>query len=221
MHSFPNDPAQRQVWVDFVRRDRNRDWTPANGSRICSLHFGPDCYRAGNHRYLLEFGIEQSKKQYLEAEAVPTLMLASPASLLERLLLCYRIQQDFLTPAVSKVWVPQQQALLEQLKWAGVKLAGDSRADSPGYTSKYGTYSLLERTVNRLVDVMLVESNEVASSNHMELEGLKRAQQHLDDSGVPVHEVVTDRHAQINAADCGLHAASGHHTFCRIMYYMG
>ncbi|XP_037503746.2 THAP domain-containing protein 10-like isoform X2 [Rhipicephalus sanguineus] len=77
MHSFPNDPAQRQMWVDFVRRDRNWDWTPAKRSRICSLHFGPDCYRAGNHRYLLEFGIELSKKQYLEPEAVPTLYVAS------------------------------------------------------------------------------------------------------------------------------------------------
>ncbi|KAL1467107.1 hypothetical protein MTO96_026295 [Rhipicephalus appendiculatus] len=44
----------------------------------------------------------------------------------------YRIQQNFLTPAVSKLWVEQQLALLEQLKSAGVKLAGDSRADSPG-----------------------------------------------------------------------------------------
>lgn len=42
-----------------------------------------------------------------------------------------------------------------------------------------------------------MQSNEVALSNHMELEGLKKALQHLDDSGIPVHEVVTDRHAQV------------------------
>ncbi|KAH7969747.1 hypothetical protein HPB52_021715 [Rhipicephalus sanguineus] len=100
-------------------------------------------------------------------------------------------------PHPRLVCLQQQQALLEQLKSAGVKLAGDSRADSPGYTAKYGTYSFLETTVNRLVDVRLVQSNEVASINHMELEGLKRALQHLDDSGIPVREVVTDRHVQV------------------------
>ncbi|XP_037282852.2 uncharacterized protein LOC119175917 isoform X3 [Rhipicephalus microplus] len=77
MHSFPNDPAVRQVWVDFVRRYSSCDWTPAKRSRICSLHFGPDCYRIGNHRYLLEFGIALPKKRYLEPEAVPTLYAAS------------------------------------------------------------------------------------------------------------------------------------------------
>lgn len=56
-----------------------------------------------------------------------------------------------------QVWVQQQQALLEQLESAGVKLAGDSRADSPVYTANYGTYSLLETAVNRLVDVRLVQ----------------------------------------------------------------
>ncbi|KAH7964425.1 hypothetical protein HPB51_027336 [Rhipicephalus microplus] len=57
MHSFPNNPAVRQVWVDCVCRDRSCDWTPAKRSRICWLHFSPDYYRIKNHRYLLEFSI--------------------------------------------------------------------------------------------------------------------------------------------------------------------
>lgn len=55
-----------------------------------------------------------------------------------------------------QVWVQQQWALLEQLESAGVRLVGDSRADSPGYTTNYGTYSL-ETAVSCLVDVRLVQ----------------------------------------------------------------
>ncbi|XP_077548003.1 uncharacterized protein LOC144160657 [Haemaphysalis longicornis] len=41
------------------------------------------------------------------------------------------------------------------------------------------------------------QSTEVPSSNHMELEGLKRALKELTDHGVRVTEVVTDRHPQV------------------------
>lgn len=111
----------------------------------------------------------------------------------------YRIQKKILLPAVDQVWQEQQAATLERLKAAagGVKLAGDSRADSPGYSAKYGTYSLIETSINKVVDVQVVQSNEVASSGHMELEGLKRALQDLDDRGVAIEEVVTDRHPQV------------------------
>lgn len=111
----------------------------------------------------------------------------------------HRIQSRLLLPAVDKVWQEQQMSLLEDVKaaGAGAKLAGDSRADSPGHCAKFGTYSLLDTKLNKIVCVKLVESKEVASSNHMELEGLKRALKELTDSGVRVAEVITDRHPQV------------------------
>ncbi|KAH7958600.1 hypothetical protein HPB49_003178 [Dermacentor silvarum] len=73
---------------------------------------------------------------------------------------------------------------------------GDSRADSPGYSAKYGTYSLLDTSLNRIIDMQLVQSNEVTSSGAMELE-LKRALKGLEDQKVCVRELVTDRHTQV------------------------
>ncbi|XP_037512509.1 uncharacterized protein LOC119389361 [Rhipicephalus sanguineus] len=109
----------------------------------------------------------------------------------------YRIQHDLLLPAVNKVWEKEKMALHQQLKPTGARLAGDSRSDSPGYCAKYGTYSLLETSINKIIDVELVQSNEVASSGHMELEGLKRTLKNLHDSGIAVLEIVTDRHPQV------------------------
>ncbi|KAH6935969.1 hypothetical protein HPB50_011871 [Hyalomma asiaticum] len=65
-------------------------------------------------------------------------------------------------------------------------VAADSHANFLGYSAKYGVYSLLE-----------TKSNEVASSGHMELEGLKRALTALEESDVPITEVVTDQCAQV------------------------
>lgn len=54
-------------------------------------------------------------------------------------------------------------------------LGGDGRADSPGHSAKYGSYSIVDLHTNQVVHVQLVQSNEVKSSYHMELEGLKRS----------------------------------------------
>ncbi|KAH6930411.1 hypothetical protein HPB50_013347 [Hyalomma asiaticum] len=98
-----------------------------------------------------------------------------------------------------KVWEEEKRKLLQNLASHGgtATVAGDSRADSPGYSAKYGVYSLLETNINRIINIQLVQSNEVASSGHMELEGLKRALTALEESDVRVTQVVTDRHPQV------------------------
>lgn len=72
----------------------------------------------------------------------------------------HRLQARLLLPAINQVWQEQHGALLEAMKASGTgaKLAGDSRADSPGHCAKFGTYSLLDTTLNKIVDVKLVET---------------------------------------------------------------
>ena len=49
--------------------------------------------------------------------------------------------------------------MIEEFKTEKKKLmvGGDGRADSPGYSAKYGTYSLLELSCNKIVDFQLVQ----------------------------------------------------------------
>ncbi|KAM7312877.1 uncharacterized protein ISCGN_009781 [Ixodes scapularis] len=111
----------------------------------------------------------------------------------------YEYQRCYLLPAVMDVWTAEQQDLVQSLGGRSLRLAGDGRSDSPGYSALYGTYSLLETTLNRIIHLELVKSTEVKSSCHMELEGLTRALLHLEELGLTVEVIVTDRHVQVSA----------------------
>lgn len=71
----------------------------------------------------------------------------------------FRHQNHYLQPAINHVWSQQQNALLEKMKTQKKKLelGGDGRADSPGHSAKYGTYSLLELSYNKIIDFQLVQ----------------------------------------------------------------
>ncbi|XP_070389108.1 uncharacterized protein [Dermacentor albipictus] len=109
----------------------------------------------------------------------------------------FNIQRSHLWPAIGKVWKNEQQLLLVDIGEQKVRLAGDGRADSPGFSAKFGTYSFLDLQRNKILHFELVQSNEVGGSCYMELEGLKRSLSFLQDHHIDVTSIVTDRHAQI------------------------
>lgn len=71
----------------------------------------------------------------------------------------FRHQRQYLQPAVLSTWKHHQEALFSELrkKQIPIVLAGDGRADSPGHSAKYGTYSLLELNCNKIIDIQLVQ----------------------------------------------------------------
>ncbi|XP_056608949.1 uncharacterized protein LOC130426283 isoform X2 [Triplophysa dalaica] len=104
----------------------------------------------------------------------------------------------YLEPAIIYTWKKEQEELLQQLSQGDkVILGGDMRADSPGHSAKYGSYTVMDLKSNIILDIQLVQSNEVAGSYHMEKEGLKRSLEFLEAHGVRLECIVTDRHPQI------------------------
>ena len=106
-------------------------------------------------------------------------------------------QRWFLFTAISKTWNMYHEALVAMLQsdHSTLVLGGDGRADSPGHSAKYGTYTLMELSHNIILDIQLVQviitlhnfnlflfiqSNKVGGSYHMELEGLKRGIMELE-----------------------------------------
>ena len=71
----------------------------------------------------------------------------------------FRHQGQYLQPAINSVWKQSQEVLLRSLKEKGnpLVLAGDGRSDSPEHSAKYGSYSILDLTCNKIVDFKLVQ----------------------------------------------------------------
>ena len=68
-------------------------------------------------------------------------------------------QRLYLQPAINVVWELKQDILLDQLRHKRDELAfgGDGRADSPGHSAKYGSYTLMELSSSKVVDFQLVQ----------------------------------------------------------------
>ncbi|KAJ4946270.1 hypothetical protein JOQ06_023938 [Pogonophryne albipinna] len=102
-------------------------------------------------------------------------------------------------PAVQRVWKKEQMELFAVLMTEDRKLVlgGDGRADSPGHSAKYGNYTALEVPSNVIIDIQQVQSNECGGSYHMELEGLRRSVAAVEEEGLSIGTIITDRHRQI------------------------
>ena len=69
----------------------------------------------------------------------------------------FRHQKQYLQPAISTTWKSQQLVLLSSLKAQKLVLSGDGRADSLGHSAKYGSYTVIEMSCNKVLDYRLVQ----------------------------------------------------------------
>lgn len=108
-----------------------------------------------------------------------------------------RIQSAYVFPSCIFTWDYHLETLLQEYQGQRLTLGGDARCDSPDYSAKYGSYTLMDLETGKILDFQLVQSNEVKSSVHMELEGLKRGIQQLEDAGLQIDNIITDRHGMV------------------------
>ena len=109
----------------------------------------------------------------------------------------YDLQREYVYPVVHTTYVRQQEAVVEYLRGNQLHLSGDGRCDSPGYSAKYATYSLMDSATDLILDYSLVQVTETGSSVAMEKEGLKRSLDKLLNQGVDILSVATDRHTGV------------------------
>ena len=111
----------------------------------------------------------------------------------------YRLQKKYFFPVIHTSYVMQQDAVLEFLRGNDLKLSGDGRCDSPGYSAKYCTYSLMDSATDLIIDYKLIQSSETSSSVAMEKEGLRRSLNYLLERNVSINTIATDRHRGVGA----------------------
>ena len=71
----------------------------------------------------------------------------------------FRHTQEYVFPVIIRDWKKHQQNLLNMLagRDRGLILAGDGRCNSPGYCAKFGSFTLMEQQLNKVVDFQLVQ----------------------------------------------------------------
>ena len=71
----------------------------------------------------------------------------------------YRHQESYLIPSINTMWNTCQGVYLEALKKLGKPLVigGDARADSPGHSAKFGSYTVTDLEHHHILNVELVQ----------------------------------------------------------------
>ena len=73
----------------------------------------------------------------------------------------YHHVSSYVSPVIIKQWKEHQDQdqLFSSLGEGDNRLvlAGDGRCDSPGYCAKYGSFTLIEQEINKVVDFQLVQ----------------------------------------------------------------
>ena len=111
----------------------------------------------------------------------------------------YNIQKTYLQPTVNEFWIMHQTAILSVLSDSpdALRLCGDARSDSPGFSAKYSSYTLMDMTTSLILDQQLVTVSEVGSSVAMEVEGLERSLNFLISNRMKIGTIATDRHCSV------------------------
>ena len=71
----------------------------------------------------------------------------------------FKHQKLFLQPAVMTLWTMRQSEYIDEAKQniRSLVLGGDGRADSPGFSAKYGSYTTMDLDLNVVSHLSLVQ----------------------------------------------------------------
>ena len=111
----------------------------------------------------------------------------------------YRIQSTYLNPTINSYWTLHQTAILSVLSDKSLVLCGDARSDSPGYSAKYTSYTLMDMATSLIVDQQLMTATETGSSVAMEKIALQRSIDFLISNEIKIETLATDRHTGVQS----------------------
>ena len=85
----------------------------------------------------------------------------------------FEIQKTLLSLVLNRFFKMLEEIYEECSNAVTNHFSGDGRCDSPGYSTKYGTYSLMNTETNMIVDFQVVHVSQAGNSNQMAKYGLE------------------------------------------------
>lgn len=73
----------------------------------------------------------------------------------------FRYQNAYMITPIEEYWQQHQLDTFKKVAGRSLVLAGDSRCDSPGFSAKYCTYSLLDTETNLIMHTVTLKRSEV------------------------------------------------------------
>ncbi|KAL4233076.1 hypothetical protein ACF0H5_007761 [Mactra antiquata] len=113
----------------------------------------------------------------------------------------FNIQNKCVIPVVDRYWENVRKTNIESLKNQPVIVSGDGRMDSPGFSAKLCTYTMMDQAKKTIIALEVIDKREVElKSTNMESLGFDRSMTGLlNRDKLDIKEVVTDAHPQISA----------------------
>ena len=113
--------------------------------------------------------------------------------------LFYSIQKTLLFPTLNSFYKRYRSKIINICTAReDNKFIGDGRSNSPGYSAKYGTYSLMSTDLNKIVDFFVVHVSTAANSSRMEKKRFQYLLQKYSNL-IKIATLTTDRHVQIRS----------------------
>jgi len=114
----------------------------------------------------------------------------------------YDIQCTNLMPVIMEASKTQQQSLFAELRCNGkpLRLCGDGRMDSPGFSAKYCCYTLMDMDTDKVIAFAVVDVSAARGiSTNMKVLVFEHCLQELLDNGFTVDVIATGRHVQVRS----------------------
>ena len=96
-----------------------------------------------------------------------------------------KIQKKLVIPGIHQVFVTQRQLLSDDAKERGkIHLLGDGKCDSPGYSAKCHTCTVMDKQTGMIMDIHVSHVDVAGNSAKMESDGFKNVLQRLTMSSI-------------------------------------
>ena len=109
----------------------------------------------------------------------------------------YAIQKLYIFPVIHTEYTKQKEAFIAACGQDNLTLIGDGRCDSPGYSAKYCTYSLMDVKSGAVLSFIVRHVGLSTSSVAMEPDGCYDTLCDLESYGLEISVLGTDRHSSI------------------------